>query len=107
VAEYYTAGLSPADGIKGRLVEPGHHYGWIWLLRRCEAATGLVVVSYVDALFSHADRHGFDEEHMIVGEVLADGGHHRRSRRIWPITGAIKANLLEAEREPSAKKVDL
>jgi mannose-6-phosphate isomerase len=98
LGEYYTACLEPAEGIRGRLVEPGHHYEWIWLLRRFEAVTRLDVDRYVHALYSHADCHGFDEEGLIVDEVLAEGGHHRRSRRIWPITEAIKANLVEAER---------
>jgi mannose-6-phosphate isomerase len=98
LVEYYTADLAPAEGIRGQLVEPGHHYEWIWLLRRFEAATGGHVDRYIDALYAHADRHGFDEDGLIVDEVLAEGGHHRRSRRIWPITEAIKANLLEAER---------
>lgn len=98
LGEYYTAWLTPMEGIRGQLVEPGHHYEWVWLLRRFEAAAGLHLERYVDALYLHADRHGFDEEGLIVDEVLAEGGHHRRSRRIWPITEAIKANLLEEGR---------
>jgi len=98
LGEYYTTCLAPAEGIRGQLVEPGHHYEWIWLLRRFEAATGNGVDRYVDALYSHADRHGFDEEGLIVDEVLVEGAHHRRSRRVWPLTEAIRANLLEARR---------
>jgi mannose-6-phosphate isomerase len=98
LGEYYTTGLAPLEGIRGQLVEPGHHYEWVWLLRRFEEATRHDVDRYVDALYSHADRHGFDEEGLIVDEVLAEGRHHRRSRRIWPITEGIKANLLEATR---------
>jgi mannose-6-phosphate isomerase len=98
LGEYYTSGLTPAEGVRGQLVEPGHHYEWVWLLRRFAAATGLVLDPYVDALYGHADRHGFDEEGLVVDEVLVEGGHHRRSRRVWPITEAIKANLLEAMR---------
>jgi mannose-6-phosphate isomerase len=98
LGEYYTAALAPAEGVRGQLVEPGHHYEWIWLLRRFEVAAGLALDRYIDALYTHADCHGFDEDGMIVDEVLAEGGHHRRSRRIWPITEAIKANLLEATR---------
>jgi len=40
VGEYFTAGLAPAEGLAGKLVEPGHHYEWIWLLRRFEHAGG-------------------------------------------------------------------
>ena len=54
--------------------------------------------AYVDALYSHADRYGFDEAGMIVGELLADGTQRPGVRRIWPVTEAIKSNLIEARR---------
>lgn len=96
VGEYFTAGLEPADGIVGRIVEPGHHHEWVWLLRRFEQASGRSVQRYVDALYGHADRYGFDEAGMIVGELLIDGTPRAGVRRIWPITEAIKANVVEA-----------
>jgi len=98
VGEYFTADLAPAEGVAGELVEPGHHYEWIWLLRRFELASGRSLQRYVDALYSHADRFGFDAAGLIVDEVRVDGTHHTRSRRIWPITEAIKANLVEEQR---------
>jgi mannose-6-phosphate isomerase len=98
LGEYFTDALAPADGIAGQLVEPGHHYEWIWLLRRFEWANGRSIQRYVDALYGHADRHGFDREGLIVDEILADGLHHKRSRRVWPIAEAIRANLVEARR---------
>ena len=46
----------------GSLVEPGHHYEWIWLLRRFESTMAAARCSpYVDALYGFADRHGFDD----------------------------------------------
>jgi mannose-6-phosphate isomerase len=54
------------------------------------------VQRYVDALYGHADRYGFDEAGMIVSELLVDGTPRAGVRRIWPITEAIKANLVEA-----------
>src|SRR5262249_19526677 len=98
LGEYFTARLAPADGLAGRLVEPGHHYEWIWLLRRFEWASGRPTDRYVDALYAHADRHGFDRQGLIVDQVLIDGKHHAPSRRIWPVAEAIKANLVEARR---------
>lgn len=98
VGEYFSASLQPADGIAGKLVEPGHHYEWIWLLRWYETVSGTATDSYVDALYAHADRYGFDGAGMIVDEILVDGTHHTRSRRLWPIAEAIKANMVEARR---------
>ena len=96
LGEYFTAALQPAEGLAGRLVEPGHHYEWVWLLRRFEEISGRPVQPYVDALYDFADRYGFDRTGLIVDELLVDGSHHAPSRRIWPIAEAIKANLVEA-----------
>jgi mannose-6-phosphate isomerase len=96
LGEYFTAALQPADGVAGSLVEPGHHYEWIWLLRRFEQISGRLVQPYVDALYGFADRYGFDGAGLIVDELLVDGSHHARSRRVWPIAESIKANLVEA-----------
>jgi mannose/cellobiose epimerase-like protein (N-acyl-D-glucosamine 2-epimerase family) len=85
-------------GVVGRIVEPGHHHEWVWLLRRFEQASGRSVQAYVDALYGHADRYGFDEAGMIVGELLVDGTPRTGVRRIWPVAEAIKANLVEARR---------
>ena len=85
----FTADLRPADGVVGCIVEPGHHHEWVWLLRRFEQASGRSVQTYVDALYGHADRYGFDEAGMIVGELLVDGTPRAGVRRIWPVTEAI------------------
>jgi mannose/cellobiose epimerase-like protein (N-acyl-D-glucosamine 2-epimerase family) len=102
--EYFTADLAPAEGVAGRLVEPGHHYEWIWLLRRFERASGRSVQRHVDALYAHADRHGFDSAGLIVDQLLVDGSPHTPSRRLWPIAEAIKANLVEIRRAGSVEK---
>lgn len=98
LGEYFTADLKPADGVAGLIVEPGHHYEWVWLLRRFEQASGRSVQAYADALYRHANRYGFDEAGMIVGELLVDGTPRPGERRIWPITEAIRTNLIEARR---------
>ena len=106
LGEYFTPTLEPAAGLAGNIVEPGHHYEWVWLLRRYEQLSGCSVQPHVDSLYGFAYRHGFDDAGMIVDELLVDGSHHAPSRRIWPITEAIKANVVEARRgrEQSAEK---
>jgi mannose/cellobiose epimerase-like protein (N-acyl-D-glucosamine 2-epimerase family) len=96
LGEYFTAALQPAEGVAGRIVEPGHHYEWVWLLRRFGQISGRSVQPYVDVLYDFADRYGFDGAGLIVDELLVDGSHHAPSRRIWPIAEAVKANLVEA-----------
>jgi mannose-6-phosphate isomerase len=94
--EYFDDRLVPASGVAGRIVEPGHHFEWIWLLRWYERESGTAVGSHVDALYEHADRHGSDRAGLIVDELLVDGSVKTASHRLWPMTEAIRAHLVEA-----------
>src|SRR3546814_14289476 len=38
--EFFTDDLRPAPGDAGRIVEPGHHFEWVWLLHRYGLVTG-------------------------------------------------------------------
>lgn len=96
--EYFDSELQPAAGPTGRVVEPGHHCEWIWLLRNFERETGQDVRPFVDALYAHAHRHGFDDKGLIVDELFSDGTVKMPSHRVWPVTEAIKANIVEAAR---------
>jgi mannose-6-phosphate isomerase len=96
LCEYFDETLAPAAGELGRVVEPGHHCEWVWLLRWFERESGEPTGSYVDALYGHVLRHGYDQAGLIVDEVLIDGSHRTPSHRIWPVTEAIKANVAEA-----------
>ena len=96
LGEYFDAALDPAKGVTGTIVEPGHHYEWIWLLRWYQRESGRAVQPYVDGLFAHADSHGYDAAGLVVDELLNDGRPRTRSHRAWPITEAIKANVTEA-----------
>jgi mannose/cellobiose epimerase-like protein (N-acyl-D-glucosamine 2-epimerase family) len=94
--EYFDAALAPAAGQAGDIVEPGHHLEWVWLLRRFEQESGRAVQGYVDALYGHADRHGYDAIGLIVDELLVDGSVKLPSHRVWPVTESIRANVREA-----------
>ena len=97
LCEYLTDDLVPLPGQIGRISEPGHHYEWIWLLRQFEQASGRSVASYCAALYDHADRYGWDKDGFIVDEVESTGAVLKRSRRTWPHTEALKANIVEGE----------
>jgi mannose-6-phosphate isomerase len=96
LCEYFDGALSPAAGVTGQIVEPGHHCEWVWLLRWFARESGKPVETYTDALYAHAVRHGFDSAGMVVDEVLMDGSHRTPSRRVWPVTETIKATIGEA-----------
>lgn len=94
--EYYDSALNPLSGA-GETVEPGHHFEWCWLLRRYERASGDGRVRpIVDRLYEHAGRAGFDADGLLVDEVRPDGTTMKPSRRLWPMTEAIKSDLAEA-----------
>jgi mannose-6-phosphate isomerase len=96
--EYFDTALRPLSGA-GAIVEPGHHFEWCWLLRRYERASGdSRVGSIVERLYEHAGRAGFDADGLLVDEVHQDGGLAKASRRLWPMTEAIKSDLAEALR---------
>jgi mannose/cellobiose epimerase-like protein (N-acyl-D-glucosamine 2-epimerase family) len=98
LCEYFTESLEPRERDGGIPVEPGHLYEWVWLLRRFERASSRAVQPFVDAFYAYADTYGYDRDGLIVDEVLLDGRHLTPSRRTWPITEAVKANVVEAER---------
>jgi mannose-6-phosphate isomerase len=98
LCEYLTDDLAPQPGKMGDIVEPGHHYEWVWLLRQLQRLTGQSVDAYAAALYRHADTHGWDDEGLIVDELGSAGNVITASRRIWPLTEAAKANIAEGER---------
>jgi mannose-6-phosphate isomerase len=97
LCEYLTDKLQPLPGAAGRICEPGHHYEWVWLLRQFQRASGQGVEAYCDALYQHANRHGWDRHGFIIDQVDVSGAPIKRSRRTWAHAEGLKANLAEAE----------
>ena len=86
--EYFDEALAPGPN---RIVEPGHHCEWVWLLRWYEREAGVSVKRYVEPLLAHAEHYGQDAAGLLVDELWADGTVRTASRRLWPMTEAIKA----------------
>lgn len=97
LAEYFDGDWNPREGIHGRICEPGHHFEWSWLLRRYARLTGRADSPIAEALKAFADRHGYDAEGFVVDELIDDGRVHKPSRRSWPHTEAVKAEVAAAE----------
>jgi mannose-6-phosphate isomerase len=73
VLEYFDDALHPAAGGLGNIVEPGHLYEWCWLLRAHQRATRRMgTTAIIDALYEYAERHGQDDEGLIVDELSLD-----------------------------------
>ena len=97
LCEYMDSILAPLPGAKGRICEPGHHYEWIWLLRRYQRLSGRDVEPHCAALYRHADRYGWDKAGFIVDGLDFSGNVIAHSRRSWPHGEGVKANIVEGE----------
>ncbi|MCP3917371.1 MAG: hypothetical protein GY711_17635 [bacterium] len=83
---------------QGHIVEPGHHFEWIWLLRwrlgldaSDTGATHSELASIRDGLHAFALEHGEDREFGgFYGEVDRAGAVVSDTKRIWPATEALK-----------------
>lgn len=97
LGEYYDDRWNPIEGTRGRVSEPGHHFEWVWLLRRFGRATGRDVSTHVERLFGHSLAYGQGPNGTLYEEVLDDGAVRKSSCRTWPYTEAIKAAVAEHE----------
>jgi mannose/cellobiose epimerase-like protein (N-acyl-D-glucosamine 2-epimerase family) len=105
--EYFDAALTPQREAGRFLVEPGHHYEWIWLLdwyAQSAAAMGQPTEPELrhvsDALFEFADRFAVDSvTGLVVNSVWSDGELRDAGFRLWPQTERLKA---EARRKNGA-----
>lgn len=100
--EYFDGRWERRAGPEGEICEPGHHYEWSWLLRGYARLVGRGDDPIAVALKAFADHHGFDGEGLIVDELRHDGSVHRASRRSWPHTEAIKAEVAAFEQGDTA-----
>jgi mannose-6-phosphate isomerase len=58
--EFYDEKWRPMSDHLGRVVEPGHHFEWCWLLHRWHALGGKDFTAEAERLRAHAEAHGLD-----------------------------------------------
>ena len=95
--EYFDAHWRPAPHANGKIVEPGHHFEWVWLLHEYARLTSTPVNPRASHLFSFAANHGFDSRGRPVEQVDTSGVHLRTSVKLWAITERLKAHIVRAE----------
>lgn len=98
LAEYFNAAWQPVatagQGSTSVLWEPGHHCEWVWLLQRYADARGQACDPIAAALYQRAYRDGIAADALIADEMTVDGRVAKPTRRAWPLTEAIKANVV-------------
>lgn len=101
LGEFFTDDLKPHPD-NGHHVEPGHYFEWIWLLKKFGAGHNGVCA----ALLGWANRHGWDNLHGGIYDVLdPSGAIVTDTKRLWPFTEAIKANALMLDTAPDKSAI--
>jgi len=93
--EHYEGDWKRLPGTPGRIIEPGHHFEWAWLLLRWEGASRPDVRRAAFKLIDVAEQHGV-RNGVAVNALLDDLSMHDSSARLWPQTERLKASALAA-----------
>jgi mannose-6-phosphate isomerase len=92
LVEYFDPAWRRATDESGDLVEPGHHFEWVFLLEEHARMRGRQ--PWCDAsgrLFDWAARHGVDPSGGVYDELRRDGSVARATKRVWPQTEYVRA----------------
>ena len=92
--ESFDYSWQPTPDVAGRLVEPGHHFEWAWLLMRWGQRRGDVREAAL-RLIDVAETHGIHGG-VAVNVLVSDSSIHDGSARLWPQTERLRAGALAA-----------
>lgn len=96
LTEFFDDYLQP-DIKSGHIVEPGHHFEWVWLLHQRLTLNHLdhakaEIIDLMHKLFDWARVHGIDSKYAgIFNELDTKGQLVNANKRIWVVMEAIKA----------------
>lgn len=96
--EFFDADWHPLDN-EVNLVEPGHHYEWVWLLLRYAKLSGdHSLKDYARKLYATALSFGhYQKTDAVALKMQYDGSHLSDTGRMWCQTEALKAALAMKE----------
>jgi mannose/cellobiose epimerase-like protein (N-acyl-D-glucosamine 2-epimerase family) len=102
LGEFFTEDWQPAPGTEGQIVEPGHHFEWVWLLHEFGRLAGVDMATEAAALYRFGEAHGRDRmagagAELAFDGVLRSGALHDDRKRLWVQTEAIKAQVARLE----------
>src|SRR5581483_4675218 len=93
--EHFGPTWDPVPGIEGRLLEPGHHFEWAWLLLRWGGERRADARNAAFRLIDIGERHGV-RNGVAINALLDDFSVHDGSARLWPQTERVKAAAFAA-----------
>lgn len=97
LSEYYTQELLPQTQGGHIVTEPGHYCEWIWLLKRHARESGREDLhdGICMPMLEWASTRGWDAKYGGIYDELDPDGHViADTKRIWPLSEALKANAL-------------
>ena len=96
VLELFDGEWSPVAATGRNIVEPGHQFEWVWLLRWYQRLSGQSFDGHVQMLLDHALNHGvLDGTGIVIDAVDETGRAVTQSRRSWTHAEAVKAMAVE------------
>ena len=104
--EVFTSDWQPILDAEVFVVEPGHHFEWVWLLGVLSASGGLAHEAIMEGLWRFARRHGVDTVRNVVVDGLDRQGRVTSARaRLWPQTERIRASIMRVRAEPTRERL--
>ncbi|MDZ4790711.1 MAG: AGE family epimerase/isomerase [Hyphomicrobiales bacterium] len=92
LAEYFDEDWVRLGDERGRMVEPGHHFEWAWLLAGYQRLTGCNLSEYVHSLADFAETFGVNKSTGVVFNLVRDDGKVLdAATRVWPNAERIQA----------------
>jgi mannose-6-phosphate isomerase len=112
IPEFFDDDLAPKRETTRFLIEPGHHFEWIWLLDCYAKATAAIgratpphLAAAAAALLRFADCYGIDHKTgLVVDGIWSDGALASAGFRLWPQTERLKA---EARRDDGPRRLSI
>ncbi len=93
--EHFQSDWTPLPGLQGRIIEPGHHFEWAWLLMRWAGDSHPEVRPVALRLIEIGERYGVRDGVALNG-LLDDFSVHDAGARLWPQTERLKAAVRAA-----------
>ncbi|TDO96317.1 AGE family epimerase/isomerase [Marinomonas balearica] len=98
--------IHPSDG---HLIEPGHHFEWIWLLHEAnKVSPNPMNLNISKSLWSVASKYGVSDSSGVFNQIHAETYEILDAeKRIWPITEYLKALcVIELKNDEKVKRFE-